>query len=607
VTFEPARFEPAPFEPVPFELPPVVPEPVTLAPSEEYLPAAPASQAPAEPEIVEFAHRSFEPVPFEVPPPPPPVFEPIEPLPPVEPFPPAYAAPAVYSSYDEPAVSSSEWDIEEAPPVVEAPPPAPSPVPPPPPARPIAAAPPPVAVEPEARDRKKKKRKKDRRVTGQPDMELPEIAPPGVVGLGPPPQPQGFPQPSGLAPSSAMPEIAPPGIVPLPPPLPPPIALPSAPPIVIAPRPSIAPLTAPAPIRLKGTPPDIMPRRERRGDSRQYTFSAKVETAEHAPADPYDAPAPRPRRAAGNYGAILKIAAVVVVLAAVGFAAAKVGWSTSTSTPEPGVLTVESTPAGIDVYVDGTLKGKTPLTIPVASGEHRVKLARGKATHTVPVTIEEGKEHVERVAWSKVRQAGGLSVTSQPPGAKVYVNGTLQGETPLELPNLAAGRYTVTLEGSGGSVKRVVRVTAGEQAELDVELYSGFLRVIAPVELQLVEDGRQLGSSGGDQVLLSPGRHEIVAINEPLEFREAHTVEIEAGVTKTLTIQPTGTISINAIPWAEVWMEGQKIGETPIANRAVPIGTREIVFRHPEHGEQRVVATVKHNQVTTVTADLTKQ
>lgn len=629
--FEPARVQSPRFEPVPFEFPPAEPEPEPVAPAASLvdLTAAPASQPTAEPEIVEFGRQSFEPVPFELPPPlpaPEPVFEPIEPVraapiqpifePPYEPepFPPAYA---------EPAVSSSEWDIEEPQePVAAEPPPAPRLVPPPPP-RPIAASPPPIAIEPEERDRKKKKKKKKDKhepeavpetlgppvmqpVARQPDIVLPEIAPPGVIGLAPPQPQPGF-SASGLAPSStALPEIAPPGIVPLPPPLPPPFGPPPAAP-PIATRPPIAPFAAPAPIRLKDTRPDILPRRERRDDFRQRSFSANVETAEHP--NPYDAPriaAARPRPAPGGYGAIIKIAAAVVVLAVVGFAAAKMGWSTSTS--GSGVLTVESTPVGIDVYVDGTLKGKTPLTVPVAAGEHEVKLSRGRATHTVPVTIEAGKERVERVAWSKVRQggAGGLQVTSQPPGAKVYVNGTLQGETPLELPNLAAGRYTVTVQGSSGSVKRAVRVTAGEQTDLDVELYSGFLRVIAPVELQLVENGRQLGSSGGDQVLLSPGRHEIVAINEPLGYREAHSVEIDAGETKTLTVQPTGTISINAVPWAEVWMEGSKLGETPIANKAVPIGTREVVFRHPEYGEHRVVTTVKYNQLTTVSADLTK-
>jgi hypothetical protein len=59
---------------------------------------------------------------------------------------------------------------------------------------------------------------------------------------------------------------------------------------------------------------------------------------------------------------------------------------------------------------------------------------------------------------------------------------------------------------------------------------------------------------------------------------------------------PKGTIAINALPWAEVWMDGNRIGETPIGNFAVPAGSHDVVFRHPEFGEQRetVLVTLKN-------------
>jgi hypothetical protein len=42
---------------------------------------------------------------------------------------------------------------------------------------------------------------------------------------------------------------------------------------------------------------------------------------------------------------------------------------------------------------------------------------------------------------------------------------------------------------------------------------------------------------------------------------------------------PNGHISINAVPWAEVLIDGTAAGETPLANLSLPIGTHEIVFR----------------------------
>ena len=60
-----------------------------------------------------------------------------------------------------------------------------------------------------------------------------------------------------------------------------------------------------------------------------------------------------------------------------------------------------------------------------------------------------------------------------------------------------------------------------------------------------------------------------------------------------MTIElPQGTVNLNASPWAEVWIDGRRIGETPIGNLAVPIGPHEIVFRHPEFGEKKHAVSV---------------
>ena len=61
--------------------------------------------------------------------------------------------------------------------------------------------------------------------------------------------------------------------------------------------------------------------------------------------------------------------------------------------------------------------------------------------------------------------------------------------------------------------------------------------------------------------------------------------------TATVTL-PNGTLSVNALPWAEVWVDGRSSGTTPLANLAVPIGSHEIVLRHPQLGERRRTVTV---------------
>ena len=68
-----------------------------------------------------------------------------------------------------------------------------------------------------------------------------------------------------------------------------------------------------------------------------------------------------------------------------------------------------------------------------------------------------------------------------------------------------------------------------------------------------------------------------------------------------------GTLHINAVPWAEVWIDGEQIGETPIGNLQTRIGSREIVFRHPELGERRTTAMVTLKEPVRISMDLRKK
>ena len=57
---------------------------------------------------------------------------------------------------------------------------------------------------------------------------------------------------------------------------------------------------------------------------------------------------------------------------------------------------------------------------------------------------------------------------------------------------------------------------------------------------------------------------------------------------------PDGVLHVNAQPWANVWVDGQRVGDTPLANVKVALGQHEIRFRHPSLGEQvrQVVVSV---------------
>ena len=200
---------------------------------------------------------------------------------------------------------------------------------------------------------------------------------------------------------------------------------------------------------------------------------------------------------------------------------------------------------------------------------------------------------------------GTLTIESIPTGAKVLLNGTDVGTTPLKLEGLPQGRHNVTLITDSVTVKKTVKVEAGKTVALDVPVFSGWIAIFAPIVLDVAEGSKGLGSTEQGRILLSPGRHVLTVSNRQLGYSSTHTVEIGAGEETPLNLTPTGHVNLNAVPWAEVWVDGNRVGETPLANLEVPLGTREFVFKHPQHGERRVTSTVTGTP-SVVTVDFTK-
>ena len=119
------------------------------------------------------------------------------------------------------------------------------------------------------------------------------------------------------------------------------------------------------------------------------------------------------------------------------------------------------------------------------------------------------------------------------------------------------------------------------------------MTVTSPVELQVLKDGQVVGSSVGS-IALGEGPHVLEFVNEALGFKYRQTVNVKNGQMTSVKIAvPNGRISINASPWAEVLIDGAPAGETPLANLSLPIGTHEIVFRHPQLGEKKQSVIVK--------------
>ncbi len=363
----------------------------------------------------------------------------------------------------------------------------------------------------------------------------------------------------------------------------PPTVSPSTPPPV-QPAPGAAPWSAPKPLTPSAAPPFVLP-------VDLLTPSADGGAAEQTTA-------PTPIRLKGDTGIRLKDS---------------LGSATKKSSTSLGLdLSERSTPEAVEVAV-----GEEPETharkIPwkyVAAAFAIV--AAGFAATTFDWRAAPPPDQKNPVAApapapeSAPAKTGALQVLSNNPGSKVLIDGTIRGETPLTIDDLEPGRHVVIVRAPNGNVRRTITIAAGKTTTIDLVVYSGWVVVSAPIELQVFDGEKSIGNAGEGPLVLTAGPHTVVLVNEALGYRSTHPVDVQPGEEERIAVDPTGSASFNAVPWAEVWMEDKKLGETPLGNVEVPLGTREFTFKNPQFGDRKVSATITGSSVAQISVDFTK-
>jgi hypothetical protein len=268
------------------------------------------------------------------------------------------------------------------------------------------------------------------------------------------------------------------------------------------------------------------------------------EEEEASAAAPRRAPVLPARTVAIALGVVAAVEAIIIGLLLMARPTTGAGQSAGVPAPIQVPITIESSGAGDVVIVDGRAAGTTPLALAVDPSVHLIRIA---ARPVAPVSA-------------------GSAVVAPPRGPAA------KPAAPLAPP-----------------------VTG--------TLLTGTLQVSSPIDLQVLEGDRVLGSSATGPVVIKTGVHELDLVSSTLGYRSHRTVQIKAGQVVPLKVQlPDGRVSINAQPWAQAWIDGNLVGETPLANLPVTVGDHEIILRHPQLGEHREMVVVKPDALTRVSA-----
>lgn len=214
-------------------------------------------------------------------------------------------------------------------------------------------------------------------------------------------------------------------------------------------------------------------------------------------------------------------------------------------TPNWAEVTITSTPAGATVTADGKEIGTTPMSAELIAGRRalHVKLPAHKAwEQSITVTA------LESIALPPIslEPADGLvTLATVPANAGVTLNGSYQGQTPLEIQVTPDKQHSLSFFLNGyETATRTLQIDADEEASLNVQLQPVTTEVairVSPPDTALYIDGSLVGR--GNQSV------DLMAVTQELEFRA------EGHVTQTLAFTPRPglkqTVSIDLLTFEQ--------------------------------------------------------
>ncbi len=301
-------------------------------------------------------------------------------------------------------------------------------------------------------------------------------------------------------------------------------------------------------------------------------------------------------------------------------------------TPTPvqdGYFSIDSSPRGATVRVDGRYVGTTPVTTQVTAGTtHRVQVEySGYDAFSAVYTAYSGQTTSIPVSLTPTPQTTGyLTVTSSPSGADVYVDGSYRGYTPMTIGNLVVGAHTLELRLAGYQKStQTVQIYSGQTTTKNVGLSpstptTGSVAVQSyPSGASIYLDGNYQGNTYAndyfDIVGVATGTHSILLRKQGYNDYTA-TISVTGGgikyVTATMTQQTTpvttGKANVMSGPsGAEVYVDNLFRGYSPVLVPDLSVGTHSITLKMSGYSDWMSSFEVTAGQTTPVSATLTPQ
>ncbi|MEM8662107.1 MAG: PEGA domain-containing protein, partial [Pseudomonadota bacterium] len=202
--------------------------------------------------------------------------------------------------------------------------------------------------------------------------------------------------------------------------------------------------------------------------------------------------------------------------------------------PLPGKLTIQSTPAGARVLIDGEDIGATPLDgVSVEAGEHTLTLRADRYLELEQPLSVTGRNIPQQLIFDLEPGWADIEIDSVPPGATILVDGEEAGTTPATVAVMAGEERQLILQLANFADWQLaldVEPGAAQTLELiNLQPAAGMLELSsAPSGANVTLDGEFLGQTPLE-LELTPDKAHRLAVFKPGYRRYSSTVQLPAG------------------------------------------------------------------------------
>lgn len=284
--------------------------------------------------------------------------------------------------------------------------------------------------------------------------------------------------------------------------------------------------------------------------------------------------------------------------------------------PAPGVTAAIFTqPGGATVTLDGQpAPGVTPLTLEKLQIGQTYKLAvslPGHQTINETLLVKDGQP-IQRML-TLTAAAGSLTILTTPPGAAVTLDGVMRGLSPITVDGIDTSRahpVAATLDGyqpamlsaawgQGEANAKTVSLPLSPVAKAPVPKAAEPVKPTIAPAVTAAAITKQPPAVAPKKPATAPAPRPTAAPQAPAKRPSSPVVPPAAPVRerpsapKAPAAVGTGTLTVQAIPYGQVWVDGRMVAaETPLRNFSLPAGDHrvKVYFVEPRaYSEERVI------------------